>query len=903
MSSTTTTDSTATPEMEAGSSAGASAAPGAAGSDSSSRTEAALRTAPGATDAAAPEAAGLRGRLRGISSRRQHGRNRRIPAWASVLICLAVAVLLEVFAFNFRHWQSLGYEPVVLRDTSITITSADYSVGLGSMDLDVKNLQIVVSGPNDNSSIWITVAVSDEGESQIYELPVTQSHQNNERSMVHTIFAYGNVKSMRLTVVGDAYGGVDGDILLGSNSLPITIERVVANVTVPLYFSSLRLVLTVIAVLMVWFLWPAPGRLLARIPALSGRPGPVVARTCVLVGSMVLLTAFWLAIPKWTGIATPFYNASKYSASLGGVVQLTGQPDTATNEYGKLAQSFAAGQIDLLQQPPQWLIDMDDPYMYQTRTRESAQQIRGYLWDTAYYDGHYYVYFGVLPALVYYLPFWLLTGEYFPNGVAVLISSLLFVGGWYALLRALIRYKFRKASLGSFFLVFLGVLFCSGLLFGLGRAGLYNVPVTSGRALVVWGLYLLYVGWHKRSPGRLAAGSFLLACIAATRPQLLIVAPLFLVPLVWVLRQRAPEFPRRRKVDWLLSLLLPMLVVAAAVMWYNWARFDSPFDFGAAYNLTYNNMTMRGHSVMRMLDGLYYSLFNPPTVTSAFPFISRAAVYPSFEGITIYEPLMGGLVWLNPMLLAIFLIFGLAKKKDRDIPVFLYSAYFAGAGLILVAFDADGAGILLRYFQDFGFLFGLSAALIFLHHLAGRGAHLPAAYELYAEKTNRAAAPLVPVAELPAGAAEGLSREVDASGAAAASDRTQQSLHHSVHLGLRPGLRSRLRSRHIFRRKGAVVENALAAVENLTSVLEEQDSHYAAALEQTGSTSCWDEEDAQCTRRPAWAVALYVAVLLGFVMSVLAMLFMMNPIEGGVSGGGTYPEFWEAMRQTFQFWL
>lgn len=32
-------------------------------------------------------------------------------------------------------------------------------------------------------------------------------------------------------------------------------------------------------------------------------------------------------------------------------------------------------------------------------------------------------------------------------------------------------------------------------------------------------------------------------------------------------------------------------------MWYNAARFGSPFDFGANYNLTSNDMTRRGFAV------------------------------------------------------------------------------------------------------------------------------------------------------------------------------------------------------------------------------------------------------------------------------------------------------------------
>ena len=55
--------------------------------------------------------------------------------------------------------------------------------------------------------------------------------------------------------------------------------------------------------------------------------------------------------------------------------------------------------------------------------RDELQKQTGesYLFDVAYYEGHYYVYFGVLPVLLFYLPFYLLTGSSFPTAIGVLI--------------------------------------------------------------------------------------------------------------------------------------------------------------------------------------------------------------------------------------------------------------------------------------------------------------------------------------------------------------------------------------------------------------------------------------------------------------------------------------------------
>ena len=55
--------------------------------------------------------------------------------------------------------------------------------------------------------------------------------------------------------------------------------------------------------------------------------------------------------------------------------------------------------------------------------------------------------------------------------------------------------------------------------------------------------------------------------------------------------------------------LIPFIIVGLGLMYYNYIRFDSPFDFGANYNLTTNDMTLRGFNIDRIFLGIYYMLF------------------------------------------------------------------------------------------------------------------------------------------------------------------------------------------------------------------------------------------------------------------------------------------------------
>ena len=57
-------------------------------------------------------------------------------------------------------------------------------------------------------------------------------------------------------------------------------------------------------------------------------------------------------------------------------------------------------------------------------------------------------------------------------------------------------------------------------------------------------------------------------------------------------------------------------------MLYNNTRFNSPFDFGANYNLTTNDMTKRGFIFDRFAMGINTYLFQLPSFQPIFPSVS-----------------------------------------------------------------------------------------------------------------------------------------------------------------------------------------------------------------------------------------------------------------------------------------
>ena len=54
--------------------------------------------------------------------------------------------------------------------------------------------------------------------------------------------------------------------------------------------------------------------------------------------------------------------------------------------------------------PPASLIMLDNPYDPDMRRTAVNNNGESFKWDTAYRNGRYYVYFGIVPCLMYYLP-------------------------------------------------------------------------------------------------------------------------------------------------------------------------------------------------------------------------------------------------------------------------------------------------------------------------------------------------------------------------------------------------------------------------------------------------------------------------------------------------------------------
>ena len=644
--------------------------------------------------------------------------NKRGTLWA-LLAALGLALVCELLVFNWRAVFSLGQgdwtplpEPTVSGDLArdgelaLFFYDLDREVSWCHLDLEVRDaegLPVVTD---------FTLNLSDEGSQRLYRAGEIRYFPGHDKAAWFRLNSYGAVRHLSLVLKTETLG------------CGWTLKAAEINGRVPFRISLPRLGGLFLLPLLLWLLRPGSRLYDNRLWNRRAWSKPLCA-ALILALNLGLL----LVLARSNSFLTQLPEEPKWFHH---------------RQYALLAEALARGEthIDGPEQAPALalLAQLDNPY--NSSARRALFQSAGLEcpWDTAYFHGHLYVYFGVLPVLLAYLPWYLLTGRALPTLWAAFAFGALALIAAFLLVRALIRRWFPGTPFAVYLLLSLLLGNCGGVLCFALCPSFYVVPVLLALALVYFAL-ALWIGaaeaWSPAagggrllppgercfapvSPGRgvglrIALGALLAALTAASRPQFLVYSALAL-PILWSPLRR--EKDRGRALGRTLCFALPYAAVALPLMYYNALRFASPLDFGANYNLTTNDMPHRGFRLGRLPDGLFAYLLRLPNLELQFPYLRQAALTPLYLGKTISEPMYGGVLPLFPFL---WVLAGLprARRALKEKGLRLLTLLPPVLALAVVTADTQMAGILWRYTADFLGLLLFSGALVFLTLLEG----------------------------------------------------------------------------------------------------------------------------------------------------------------------------------------
>ncbi len=637
----------------------------------------------------------------------------------SILAILAVALLLETFLFNLNYFTSAGYNSISLNDKlnlqettdeQYKLTAVNHTLEFSNLNTEVHNIWLNFDYRQPAQELTVKIQFTDDAHHTYFDsteytvgVPDVAVSTLSDQSEYINLNTAGLVDNLRIEITGE------------NVSYPIKLSDIVLNAHHPFDFNTGRFLATA-GILLLAFAF-RPRSAIYRIHIVDEPRKSKAAIIATVVIEVYLMSAFLFMGSNLVGVATQGYNSGSWDGhSIVNTFEVGG--DNA-QQYAELAKAMAHGQLYLEEEPPQWLQDMADPY--DKGARDEAQKETGepYLFDVAYHDGHYYVYFGVVPVVLFYLPFYLLTGANFPTAIGVLIACVAFVLGCSALLDRFARYHFKRVSLGLYLLLQIPLVTCCGILYLLKFPTFYSLPIMLGLAFSVWGLYFWMRGRASaaRSTGPekwYLAGSLCMALVVGCRPQLVVLSllafPLFWRPYITERRLFTPRGARE-----FACLVAPYAVVAAGLMGYNYARFGSLTDFGANYNLTVNDMTKRGWNLGRLAPALFAYFLQPPCVTGVFPYVQPAPFDTTYMGQTIKEVTFGGILACLPVLWVLpfakrILALRMRQRSTRTIMGVI--VVLLASGVIVALLDAQMAGILQRYFADFSFMFLAAVVLL-----------------------------------------------------------------------------------------------------------------------------------------------------------------------------------------------
>ncbi len=624
--------------------------------------------------------------------------------WLSaVFVSVAVVLLCEVFVCNFGAFRlvmpsspgqvemSVSQAAVnggTINGDTLTVNSGESaSIEFKNVGREVATIYVDVSS-SDSPSGTVDIAYSDET-SAAYRHDAHLNYINNDENSKYIICSFsGKVNDLCFNI---------------SATDTVTVKSISINKDIPFDFSWVRFIIILIAVLFLVTL----AYLISMRKAVEKSLVFKIATAVVTAG--FVFVAVVLLLVRGDMIYDLFKN-----------------PDT--NQMNKeIVDSFEAGQVSMLETPSDEMLALENPYDLSQRSEAGVS----YPWDHLFYDGKYYSYYGIGTVLTLFLPYHLITGNYFPSLWATFIYSIagiIFLSlSYYVFITRL----FPKISKGIAISGLVIVQATSFVWYCITIGNFYELAQVSGFAFLTAGMFFLLrsgvVGEGKISRPNICVATVLLSIAVLCRAVLAlycIVSLLFIYAGVRKIIRTSYEhtFRANKKpvITFLLAALVPFAVIGSVQMIYNYLRFGSILDFGIYYTLTiYDYQHIQFHFPL-VLIAIYNYLFTVPKVSTVFPFVTS-----NYDSLSVngYYFLAGfssaGIIFRSVPVLG-YIFSGKAYKRSAN-PNKRLAAIIIILGCILVPLIQMAMiweyGYTPRYAVDFAWqmLFGAFAVWFVIH--------------------------------------------------------------------------------------------------------------------------------------------------------------------------------------------
>jgi uncharacterized membrane protein len=615
-------------------------------------------------------------------------------------IIAVICLLCEVFVFNARHFVThWGDGPVDMKNWQVNLNNVVHNDFDGLFSPSGEWAEIEFPGLNRRVVTVYMDIVFINGNQQNFRIAYG-NEEHSDRSTAEFTVIKGVEETRYVTL--QTYGKVSFvKVIYGSGTTNALIRDIKLNKTVPLKIFWPRLFL---------FFFTAFGILLIKRKKLYS----AVIRHDSLgqnVFSIVLMAVFIAYLFVLMLLTQPFSVKVPFSENF------ARERRDQYNAY--VVDALLSGQAHLLIEPPIELLKLQNPYDHAARLESGVR----YLWDTVLFNGKYYSYYGVVQVLILALPYKLVTGKYIPTRVAIFIFSALASIFLMLIWRRLVFRFMKDMPLGMYMLGQLAVAMCSMITFMVNLPYFYSVAGSSAMFFTAFGLWIILgsIWKEKLNLISLAAGCFLMALAVGCRPTFMFAS--FLVPILLIEDVKKIWYDRKSdRIKQFICLCacvaVPYFSVASGLMWYNYIRFDSVFEFGSYYVLSetfVKNLQLLNPlgKLLKALIGFICYFLSPFGVKGSFPFIylNRINIDQIFKGYFLNVTTLG-LLFL-PISWALFGI-GAVKKvlNNQRKPVFHLIVAMLSIAFFQIIFLTIYIAIDVRYQLEFFWLFIFPSLLI-----------------------------------------------------------------------------------------------------------------------------------------------------------------------------------------------
>ena len=288
-----------------------------------------------------------------------------------------------------------------------------------------------------------------------------------------------------------------------------------------------------------------------------------------------------------------------FSTHFGGHVKIN-NPHNGIETYDALAEAILHGHININYNPSDY------------RLKPIAK-------DLSFYDNKYYLYWGIAPAILFYVPFRAIFATPLPD---VVIVYLLMVGAFFFAIAIIFHVRNRfYPTVSNIYLA------CAFMIIGMGniasymlqQARVYEATAASGHFFFMGGLYGI-TRWlldKKLNAGYLIISSLFFGITILSQPIYCPAMACILMLLIYVILKKEDS---KNMFYQITAIVIPFIMCFILSSLYNYIRFNDAFEFGLRFQN--NGLQFKKITFDAMPRGFYLQVLQPPVILQHFPYLS-----------------------------------------------------------------------------------------------------------------------------------------------------------------------------------------------------------------------------------------------------------------------------------------